>query len=118
MFDDLRETKLWRWAAQALLALDAFVDSSLYAAGAWTQQSYAAFSAFMDRFHIAGFRRVLTELASEALTLGIGAGLVALTLAIPAFQETSDDWLKKAGPRRDLSRPLRPGSRPARHQAR
>ena len=81
--------------ALALLAFDAFVDSSLYAGGAWAKESYAAFSAFMDRFHVAGLRRVLTELASETLTLGIGAGLVALTLAVPAFQETSDDWLKK-----------------------
>jgi penicillin-binding protein 1A len=95
VFDGLRETRLWRKASQALLAFDAFVDSSLYAGGAWTTDRYAAFSAFMDRFHIAGFRRVLTELASETLTLGIGGGLVALTLAIPAFQETSDDWLKK-----------------------
>ncbi|MDQ6702103.1 MAG: PBP1A family penicillin-binding protein, partial [Pseudomonadota bacterium] len=31
----------------------------------------------------------------EALTLGIGFGLLALTLAGPAFLETSDDWLKK-----------------------
>ena len=95
MFDDLRKTRLWRRTALALLAFDAFVDSSLYAGGAWAKESYAAFSAFMDRFHVAGLRRVLTELASETLTLGIGAGLVALTLAVPAFQETSDDWLKK-----------------------
>src|SRR5262249_30127756 len=33
--------------------------------------------------------------ACEVLTLGIGAGVVALALAVPAFQETSDDWLKK-----------------------
>jgi len=95
VFDDLRKTRLWRRTALALLAFDAFVDSSLYAGGAWAKESYAAFSAFMDRFHVAGLRRVLTELASETLTLGIGAGLVALTLAVPAFQETSDDWLKK-----------------------
>ena len=95
MFDDLRKTRLWCRTALALLAFDAFVDSSLYAGGAWAKESYAAFSAFMDRFHVAGLRRVLTELASETLTLGIGAGLVALTLAVPAFQETSDDWLKK-----------------------
>ncbi len=50
----------------------------------------------MDRFHIAGWRRVLNEFACEALTIGVGLGMVALTLAQPAFLETtSDNWLKK-----------------------
>lgn len=95
MFERLRETRLWRRAARALLAFDAFVDSSLFSGGEEAKERYAAFSAFMDRFHVAGWRRVATELANEALTLGIAAGVVALTLAIPAFQETSEDWLKK-----------------------
>ncbi len=82
------------------------------------KQSYAAFSDFMDRFHIAGLRRVLTELASEALTLGIAAGLVALALAIPAFQETSDDWLKKQDLAVTFLDRYGAGGRPARHQAR
>jgi penicillin-binding protein 1A len=95
VFDELRRTRLWRKMARALLAFDAFVDSSVYASGERTKENYAAFSAFMDRFHIAGWRRVLNEIACESMTLGIAFGLVALTLAIPAFQETSDDWLKK-----------------------
>src|SRR5262249_40159617 len=59
------------------------------------KERYSAFSAYMDGFHLSGWRRVLNELACEVLTLGIGAGVVALALAVPAFQETSDDWLKK-----------------------
>ena len=53
---------------------------------------------FMDRFHIAGWRRwAFVEPFSEAATLG-AIGLVAmLALALPAFRETSDDdWLKKS----------------------
>ncbi len=95
MFDRLRETRLWRKTARALLAFDAFVDSSVFSSGERAKERYAAFSAFMDRFHVAGWRRVLVELSCETLTLGIGAGVVALALAVPAFQETSEDWLKK-----------------------
>ncbi|MGH6822169.1 MAG: transglycosylase domain-containing protein [Methylocella sp.] len=95
MFDDKRSSRLSRKIARALLAFDAFVDSSLHTGVERARENYAAFSAFMDGFRLAGWRHVLNELACEALTLGIGLGLLALTLAGPAFQETSDDWLKK-----------------------
>ncbi len=99
LFEFLRRsdflTKVGKHIADALLAFDAWIDSSLYDAGQKSKTSYAAFSAYMDRFHVSGMRRVLLEFACEGLTLGVGAGCVALTLAQPAFQETSEDWLKK-----------------------
>ncbi len=79
----------------AFLALDAWIDSSLYAAGQNFRDYYAAFSAFMDGFHVSGWRRALVELSCEAFTVGIAAGLVALTFAQLVFAETTDDWLKK-----------------------
>jgi penicillin-binding protein 1A len=91
----MRSSRLRRKIARALLAFDAFVDSSLHASRERARENYASFSAFMDGFHLAGWRHILNELACETLTLGIGFGLLALTLAGPAFQETSDDWLKK-----------------------
>jgi penicillin-binding protein 1A len=81
--------------SRALLAFDAWVNASLYESGQRARDRYETFAAFMDRFHVAGFRRILLELACEGLSLGLGAALVALTLATPAFRETSDDWLKK-----------------------
>src|SRR5690348_17912331 len=51
----------------------------------------------MDRFHVAGWRRLLNELVSEGATIGMFGLIVMLALAIPAFRETSDDdWLKKS----------------------
>ncbi|HEX3496349.1 MAG TPA: PBP1A family penicillin-binding protein [Methylocella sp.] len=91
----MRPTRLRRKIARALLAFDAFVDSSLHTSVERAREKYASFAAFMDGFHIAGWRRVLNELACEILTLGLGIGVVALTLGGLAFQETSDDWLKK-----------------------
>ncbi|MGH6841643.1 MAG: transglycosylase domain-containing protein, partial [Methylocella sp.] len=78
-----------------MLAIDAFVDSSLHSGLERARESYASFAAYMDGFHLAGWRYVLNELACETLTLGLGVGLLALTLAGPAFLETSEDWLKK-----------------------
>ncbi len=80
---------------RAALALDAFVDSWMYESGRRWRDSYANFSAFMDRFYVSGFKWLGVELACEALTLGLVGLLVALTFAQLAFRETSDDWLKK-----------------------
>jgi penicillin-binding protein 1A len=80
-----------------LLGIDAWVDSSVFRGGAGLRESYERFSTFMDRFHVSGFRRVLSEIFSEALTMGTAGAILLLALAIPAFHETSDDdWLKKS----------------------
>ena len=80
-----------------LLDLDARVDSTLFTSAAALREYYERFVTFMDRFYVTGWQRLLTELFSEAATLGTGGLVVMLALAIPAFQETSDDdWLKKA----------------------
>jgi penicillin-binding protein 1A len=80
---------------RALLAFDAFVDSSIYEAGQKSRANYAAFSAFMDGFHTSGWNKVFVELGCEFFTISIAGGLFALFMAQPAFQETTDDWLKK-----------------------
>ena len=79
------------------LGADARVDSSLFRAYTSLRDAYERFSGFMDRFYVAGWRRVLNEFASEAATLGTVGAILMLALAIPAFRETSDDdWLKKS----------------------
>jgi penicillin-binding protein 1A len=81
-----------------LLDFDSWLDSSVFLAARWVREYYERFSAFMDRFHVAGWRRwALVEPFSEAATLGLGGMMVLLALAVPAFRETSDDdWLKKS----------------------
>ena len=78
-----------------MLAFDAWINSSLYESGQGARDTYARFAARMDRLHVSGVKKLGVELACETLTLGLAGSLVALTLAIPAFRETSDDWLKK-----------------------
>ena len=81
-----------------LLDLDSRIDFGLYQSQTWGRELYERFTVFMDRFHVAGWRRwFLIEPISEGLTLGTVAMVVFLALAIPAFRETSDDdWLKKS----------------------
>jgi penicillin-binding protein 1A len=81
-----------------LLDLDARIDFAVFQSGKWTRELYERFTAFMDGFHISGWRRwLLVEPLSEAASIGTGGLLLMLALALPAFRQTSDDdWLKKS----------------------
>ena len=90
-----RTTRLLSAASRALLAFDAFVDSSMFNARRALASAWLRVDAASDRLHLSGGLRILVELACEGLTLGLAGLLVVLTLAIPAFEETADDdWLK------------------------
>jgi len=88
----------WKaWFGRFLLDSDARIDSAVFQTGRWFAEQYERYSAFMDRFHVAGWRRVVVEIASEGATVGAAGLVLMLALAIPAFEETSDDdWLKKS----------------------
>ncbi|WP_341989947.1 PBP1A family penicillin-binding protein [Azorhizobium sp. AG788] len=79
----------------ALLDLDSRVDSGLFRLGDLTRRAIAAYSAFMERFSLSGIPRFLVGMASEGFTLGAAGTVLILALALPAFRETSDDWLKR-----------------------
>jgi penicillin-binding protein 1A len=94
--DDTRPTEWKTKLHRFFLDLDARIDSGLYHAQRWGRELYERFTVFMDRFHVAGWRRwYLVEPVSEGLTLGAAGLVLMLALAIPAFRETTDeDWLK------------------------
>src|SRR5689334_11120522 len=81
-----------------MLDVDSRIDFGLYLTRTWGRELYERFTVFMDRFHVAGWRRwTLVEPISEGLTIGAGGLVLMLALALPAFRETSeDDWLKKS----------------------
>lgn len=74
------------------LAFDSLIDSSIYGFWEGLRSAWSSYSSFFARFHVSGFRRTLSEFSSEALTMGTVGIVVMLALALPAFDETTDDW--------------------------
>ncbi len=75
-----------------LIDIDSWVDTTLFRTGQFIAAKAEAFSVFMRRFRLTGFRRAAVEVAGDALTLGLGGAILMLALAIPAFQATRTDW--------------------------
>jgi len=78
----------------AALWLDAWLNSFLFQSGRGLSAAYDSYSERMKCLRFRGPLRVLLDLTSEATTLGALGGIVMLALALPAFRETEDDWLK------------------------
>jgi penicillin-binding protein 1A len=60
------------------------------------KEAYANYSNMLERLHVTGFKKFIVNALGEGFTLGTGAALLALLLAIPAFNAVQDEnWLKK-----------------------
>ncbi len=73
------------------LGVDSWIDSSL--AGAWQawQDRWNAFTSFFARFRLTGWKRLLNEAVSEAITVGVGGFVFLYVLALPAFTEFDEN---------------------------
>ncbi|CAO4186682.1 transglycosylase domain-containing protein [Methylorubrum extorquens] len=80
--------------SRAALAFDAWVNASLYEGGHSTTEAYERFQARMQVFSVRGWKRYALDLTSEGVTIGTAGALLLLFLAQPAFNLTSDNWLK------------------------
>jgi penicillin-binding protein 1A len=89
-----RSASLWTRVKEFALGFDAWLNAALFDAGRSAGAAYERVSERLDKLSVHGFRRVILDLSSEAVTLGLGGGVVMLTLAQPAFRETTDNWLK------------------------
>ncbi len=69
------------------LELDAKIDSTLADIRARIRDAWDGASSVFARFRLTGWRRLLNEGASEALTLGTGGLVVLYGLALPALLE-------------------------------
>ncbi|AZO09104.1 penicillin-binding protein 1A [Mesorhizobium sp. M3A.F.Ca.ET.080.04.2.1] len=92
MTSPLRPRKRRGRIASALLAVDAWLDSSLYEIGFKSGQFWEAATIFSRRFRLHGWRRAIIEVLSEGFTMGAGGFVVLLALAMPAFEITAGDW--------------------------
>ena len=79
-----------------LLAIDAYVDSTMFDLARQATAAYATLAAASERLRLTGFSKLALDLACEGVTLGILGLIVALALAQPALRATTDeDWLKR-----------------------
>ncbi|ADP71574.1 penicillin-binding protein, 1A family [Rhodomicrobium vannielii ATCC 17100] len=75
------------------LALDSWIDSSLYGLYARFKDSWANYNNFFQRFRVTGSRRMATEFVSEAMTLGTAGLAVVLMFELPAIELTKNpNW--------------------------
>jgi penicillin-binding protein 1A len=95
LFERVRNSAVVRAIGRAFIALDAFLDSTFYDTGRGLREAYGAYSAELDRLHVSGFAKFCVEAACEGLNIGLAGLIFALALALPAFQETTADWLKR-----------------------
>ena len=79
-----------------LIEIDAYIDSALFRIWSALRDGAEALSRFTRRFRMTGWRRAPVEVLGDGLTMGVGAGLVMLTLALPAFDATKQDWLAQS----------------------
>jgi len=79
-----------------LLAADAWLDSSLYDFFQSMGRGYTRFQDFMSLFNVTGFRRVVVELTSDALSFTIIGAVLMTALARPAFDVTASGEFNKA----------------------
>jgi penicillin-binding protein 1A len=69
------------------LQIDSWIDSNLASSATEARERYSAASSWFARFRLTGWKRGLSEVMSEGLTLATGGFMVLYALAIPAFVE-------------------------------
>jgi penicillin-binding protein 1A len=85
----------WARLKLAALAFDAWIDAALFQCGRRALDLWRRYADLTETLTVRGVQRVVLDLSSEAMTLSVGGALVMLTLAQPAFHETSENWLKQ-----------------------
>lgn len=85
---------LWEKVKLYALRFDAWIDDTVYHFGLFLDDVWDRISAYSNAFRVRGYKRIFTDLAAEFLSLSVAGGLVTLALAKPAFELTTDNWLK------------------------
>ncbi|HEX2148052.1 MAG TPA: transglycosylase domain-containing protein, partial [Pseudorhizobium sp.] len=75
-----------------LLRIDSWIDSTLWNLGFRLGEIWEEITIFSRRFRVRGWKKLGFEIAGEAMTLGTAGSVVLLALALPAFEETKEDW--------------------------
>lgn len=92
MLDPFKESRKKR-ARLRLIDIDASIDSTLFRLWHGFLDLWEDISVFFYRFKVSGPKRLGIELLSDLGTFGTAGLVLALWLALPAFEATETDWL-------------------------
>ena len=73
------------------LGLDAWIDSTLAETWQASQDRWNALISFFARFRLSGWKKLVNEAISEAITLGVGGFTLLYVLALPALTEFDEN---------------------------
>lgn len=90
--DPTNSQKQPRRKRHLLLRIDSWIDSTVWNLGFRLGEIWEEITIFFRRFRVRGWKKAVFELAGEAMTLGTAGAVVLLALAMPAFEETKEDW--------------------------
>ncbi len=77
---------------KTMLAIDSWIDSTLYELSYGLGDGWESVTIFFRRFRVRGFTRALVELVDESITIGLAGLTLLLALALPAFEVSQKDW--------------------------
>jgi penicillin-binding protein 1A len=75
-----------------LLRADSWIDSTVWNLGFKLSEIWEEITIFSRKFRVRGWKRIVVEVADEAMTFGTAGFVLLLALALPAFEETKEDW--------------------------
>lgn len=75
-----------------LLRIDSWIDSTVWNLGFKLGEIWEEITIFSRKFRVRGWKRVVVEIADEAMTFGTAGFVLLLALALPAFEATKEDW--------------------------
>ncbi|MBP2547540.1 penicillin-binding protein 1A [Neorhizobium galegae] len=87
-----QRSKRPRTRRHLLLRADSWIDSTVWNLGFKLSELWEEITIFSRKFRVRGWKRVVVELADEAMTFGTAGFVLLLALALPAFEETKEDW--------------------------
>ncbi len=91
-----RETHVFGDDMPRPIEIDAALDTALFVAGRTFSEGLSAIRRFFDRFRVRGLKRMAVEILDETATFGTLGAILALILALPAFDKISADWREQS----------------------
>ncbi len=82
----------WRRFVDFLWAADAAISTAVFEAWAFVRRAWAAYASWLERFRVRGIRRIIVDLADNAMTLSIAVLFGIVAYALPIFPADDDAW--------------------------